>query len=161
MDYVRRTFGLASSPEETCIAGLSMGGFGALHTGLAYPEVFGKIGALSSALIVHEIAGMKPGQGNPVANYAYYHECFGDLDTVLESQANPETLVRLIKQSGKKMPQIYMCCGTEDFLLQNNRQMHAFLQQEKVPHIYREGPGKHDMDFWSKHIVKVVKWMFQ
>ena len=37
VDYVRKTFHLADGPENTCIAGLSMGGFGALHTGLAYP----------------------------------------------------------------------------------------------------------------------------
>ena len=61
VDYVRKTFHLADGPENTCIAGLSMGGFGALHTGLAYPDRFGKIGALSSALIVHEIAHMPPG----------------------------------------------------------------------------------------------------
>lgn len=62
VDYVRKTFRLALRPEDTGIAGLSMGGFGALHTGLAYPDRFGRIGAMSSALIVHEVAGMKPGE---------------------------------------------------------------------------------------------------
>ena len=61
VDYVRKTFHLANGPEDTCIAGLSMGGFGALHTGLAYPDRFGKIGALSSAYIIHEVAKMKHG----------------------------------------------------------------------------------------------------
>ena len=59
VDYLRRTFGLAMSAENTYIMGLSMGGFGALHTGLFYPETFGKIGAMSSALIVHEVSKMK------------------------------------------------------------------------------------------------------
>lgn len=159
-DYVRKTFGLAQGAEDTCIAGLSMGGFGALHTGLAYPERFGKIGALSSALIVHGITGMKPGEDNGVANYAYYRECFGDLDKVEESENNPETLVRQLKAAGKKIPDIYMCCGTEDFLLENNREMHAFLQKEKVEHTYVEGPGQHDMAFWTEHIARIVQWMF-
>ena len=53
-----RTFGLQISAENTGIMGLSMGGFGAIHTALAYPDRFGKIGAMSSALIVHEVAGM-------------------------------------------------------------------------------------------------------
>ena len=83
-EYLRKTFGLAGSAEETYIMGLSMGGFGALHTAFAYPEVFGKVSALSSALIVHKIAHMKEDGGNEVANYAYYHECFGDLETVEE-----------------------------------------------------------------------------
>ena len=161
VNYVRKTFGLAKNASDTAIAGLSMGGFGALHTGLAYPDTFSKIGALSSALIVHEVAAMKPGQGNPVANYAYYATCFGDPQKLLESDNNPETLVRKLKKSGKKLPEIYMCCGTEDFLIENNREFHAFLEKEEVEHIYREAPGIHDMVFWREHIVKIVEWMFE
>ncbi len=159
VDYARKTFGLCAGPEDTYIAGLSMGGFGAIHTGLAYPETFGKIGGLSSALIVHGIAGMKPGDENPVANYEYYRECFGDLDRVLESDNNPEVLVKKLKQEGRKLPEMYITCGTEDFLIENNREFHRFLEEEKVEHIYREAPGIHDMKFWSEHIVKVVDWM--
>ena len=159
-DYVRRTFGLANGPEDTFIAGLSMGGFGALHTALAYPDRFGKAACLSSALIVHGIAGMKPGEDNGVANYEYYRACFGDLDRVEESDANPETLVKKLKAAGKKIPDLYLCCGTEDFLIEPNRAMHKFLESEKVPHEYHEGPGVHDMVSWSHWIVKAVEWMF-
>ncbi len=159
VNFARNTFNLCRDPKETYIAGLSMGGFGAIHTGLAYPETFGKIGALSSALIVHGIAGMKPGDENPVANYEYYRECFGDLDKVLESENNPEVLVRKLKEQGKKLPEMYITCGTEDFLIENNRDFHRFLEEEKVEHIYKEAPGIHDMKFWSEHIVKIVDWM--
>lgn len=161
VDYVRKTFSLALRAEDTCIAGLSMGGFGALHTALAYPDRFGKAGAMSSALIVHEVAGMKPGQGNQVANYEFYRECFGEPEQLLESGNNPEVLVRRLKKEGKKIPEIYMCCGTEDFLIENNRQMHRFLEAEGVSHEYHEAPGDHDMAFWTEHIRKIVKWMFE
>ncbi len=160
VDYVRRTFGLCRGPEDTCIAGLSMGGFGALHTGLAYPETFGKIGALSSALIVHEIAKLKPGESNAVANYAYYASCFGDLPTAEERDVNPEVLAKKLKDAGKKIPEIYMCCGTEDFLIENNRELHRFFEKEGIPHEYHEGPGTHDMVFWREYIAKIVEWMF-
>ena len=160
VDYVRRTFGLARSREDTHIIGISMGGFGAVHTGLAYPETFGKIGALSPAMIVHDIAGMKPGEDNGMANYAYYRACFGDLQTVERSEANPETLARRLKQAGGPMPGMYLCCGTEDFLIEPNRQFHRFLEEEQIPHIYQEDPGQHDMAFWSTHIAPVVTWMF-
>lgn len=160
VEYVRRTFGLAKTPEDTCIMGLSMGGFGALHTALAHPETFGKVAALSSALIVHEIAHMKPGGDNGVANYAYYHECFGDLETVEERDANPEVLVKKAKAAGGKLPEIFMCCGTEDFLIEPNRAMHAFLESQGVAHEYHEGPGVHDMVFWSAWVPAAVEWMF-
>ena len=160
VDYVRRTFRLAMKPELTCIAGLSMGGFGALHTGLAYPLTFSKIGAMSSALIHHEVAQMQPGQGNDVANYDYYRECFGEPSLLEESSNNPEVLIRRLKAAGKKIPDIYMACGTEDFLIENNRQMHRFLEAENVPHEYHEAPGVHDMVFWREHIRYIVEWMF-
>lgn len=160
VNYIRKTFGLAMNADETYIMGMSMGGFGALHTAFYYPERFGKLAALSSALIVHEIAHMKEGGGNPVANYAYYHECFGDLETVEESDNNPETLVKKLKNECKKIPEIYMSCGTEDFLLENNRAFHAFLESSGIEHLYVESSGGHDMAFWSEYAVKFVEKMF-
>lgn len=161
VEYIRKTFGLAGSCEDTYIMGLSMGGFGALHTALSYPESFGKAAALSSALIIHDIAGMKEGGGNDKANYEYYRECFGDLDKVTESDNNPEVLVKRLKTGGKKLPQIYMACGTEDFLLENNRRFHNFLDELEIPHSYYESAGSHDMTFWNEYAVKFVKMMFE
>ena len=159
VDYVRRTFGLARNRENTCIAGMSMGGFGALHTALAYPDTFGKLAGLSSALIVHGIAHMKPGEDNGLGNYEYYRECFGDLETAERRDVNPEMLALKRKAEGK-LPEIFLACGTEDFLLENNRQMHKFLLDEKIPHQYYESKGGHDMVFWNEYIVKAVQWMF-
>lgn len=160
VEYVRSTFGLAMGADETCIMGMSMGGFGALHTALAYPDNFGKAAAMSSALIVHGIARMKEGESNPVANYEYYRECFGDLDKVLESDNNPEVLARRLKESGNKLPEIFMSCGTEDFLLENNREFHRYLESIDVPHVYLESKGIHDMVFWDEYTIKFTEMMF-
>ena len=159
--YLRKTFGLAMGPEETYIMGLSMGGFGALRTALAYPDVFGKAAGLSSALIVHDIAHMKEGDNDELANYAYYHECFGDLEIVEESDNNPEVLVKRLKESGKKIPELFISCGTEDFLLEKKRVMHAFLDGIGVPHVYMESKGGHDMDFWNEYAVKFTEMMYR
>ena len=159
VEYIRKTFGLCRAKEDTFISGLSMGGFGALHTGLAYPDTFGKIVALSSALIVHGISGMKPGQDNGVANYYYYRNFFGDLEDLIESDNNPETLVKKIIQQGKEIPRIYMACGTEDFLLADNRRFHDFLVAQKVNVEYFESSGSHDMVFWNEYFAKGFEWM--
>ena len=161
VDYVRKTFGLAMKPEDTYITGISMGGYGAIRTALAHPETFGKVGAQSSALIIHGIAHMQPGGDNGVANYDYYHFLFGDLDTIEESTANPEVLVKQILAEGKKMPDIYFCCGTEDFLNEPNRVLDKFLTDTGVPHVYEEGPGGHDIGFWSTFSPKVMEWFFK
>lgn len=156
---LRRTFSLATRREETYVMGLSMGGFGALHTGFAWPENFGKVCAMSPAMIVHDVAKMKPGDGTHLANYAYYRECFGDPEKVLESDANPETLVLRCLAEGKPLPEIHMCCGTEDFLLEGVRQTDQFLTAHGVPHIYFEAPGAHTMEFWQTHMMRMIEWM--
>lgn len=158
--YLRRTFGLAKSADKTYIMGLSMGGFGTLHAALAYPDVFGKAAAMSSALIVHQIAYMKKGESTDLANYDYYHDCFGDLETVEESDKNPEILAEKLKKSSGKLPEIYMCCGTEDFLLEENRAFHAFLDSIGYTHVYFEDKGGHDMDFWERNTPKLIEMMF-
>ena len=163
VDYVRKTFGLAMKPEDTYIAGISMGGFGAIHTGLAHPDRFSKIAGLSAALIVHQIAGMNPGEESKdvLANYAYYAGCFGDLQTVAERDTNPEVLVRKLKAEGRKIPEIYMCCGSEDFLIEPNRGFHRFLEAEGVGHEYHESRGIHDGVFWAEYEPKVMEWLFR
>lgn len=159
VEYTRKLFGLSDKKEDTYIGGLSMGGFGALHTGLAYSETFGGIIALSSALIIHEINGMKPGFQNDIANYEYYAEVFGDLDKLEESDANPEVLYSRLKAQGKEIPPIYMAIGTEDFLYEHNQIMKKFLEDNKADFIYEEGPGIHDWVFWNNYITKGVEWI--
>ena len=95
-----------------------------------------------------------------VSNYEYYRECFGDPATAAERDCNPEVLARKLKADGKTIPGIYMACGTEDFLIENNRAFHKFLTDEEIPHEYHEGKGIHDMVFWTEHIRNAVEWMF-
>lgn len=157
-DFLRQTFGLAKTPEDTIIGGYSMGGFGALHAGLSHPETFGKVIALSSALIVHQVAGMTPDMKNPMADHDYYATTFGEPSEVLASKNNPETLVKDLKAAGAAIPGIFMACGSEDFLVKPNQDFHRFLVEEKVPVTYFESPGIHDFVFWNQYIEPGIRW---
>ena len=160
VNYVRKTFNLAKSADDTYIMGMSMGGFGSLYLALRYPETFGKTAPLSSALILYGVSELKPGEDNGVANYDYYVQCFGDPAKVLESDKNPEVLVKKLLAEGKKLPEIFMACGTEDFLLEPNRRFHKFLEDNGVKHVYMESKGQHDMIFWHEYAVKFAEMMF-
>lgn len=161
VDYTRKLFGLSDKREDTLIGGLSMGGFGAIHTALAYPETFGGVVALSSALIIHDIANMKEDFQDDIANYDFYKEVFGDLSKVEESDANPEVLYRKLQANGAKIPPIYMAIGTEDFLYQQNQIMRKFLEENKANFTYEEGPGIHDWKFWNAYLPKGVDWVLK
>ena len=55
------------------------------------------------------------------------------------------------------IPKIYMACGTEDFLIEQNRDYHNFLEAQKVDVTYVEGPGAHTWDFWDTYIEKFLE----
>lgn len=160
VDYVRKTFHLAMTPEDTYLMGISMGGYGTIRNALTYPEVFGKAAMLSAAYIIHTIAGMQPGFVDTHANYEYYRNCFGDLNEVEKSRNNPEVLIDELLASGKKIPEILMAIGTEDFLLEPNRGFHRFLEERNVPHSYFESTGGHDMVFWQEYTAKFIPMLF-
>ena len=158
--FLRATFGLAMKKEDTFIMGLSMGGFGALHTALAYPDTFGTAACLSSALIWYNIAHMAPDFKDGIANYEYYRECFGDLNALDTSLNNPEVQIRKLLKKGTPLPRLYLCCGSEDFLIEPNRKFIAFLKENKIEHSYFEGTGVHDMNYWQNAVHKLVPVMF-
>lgn len=161
VEYTRKTFGLSDKREDTFIGGLSMGGFGALHTAFAYPETFSKILALSSAIITYGLNMFKPGMDNGMANYEYYHTVFGDFDKIDTSVNNPEYLVKKLIEDKKELPDIYMACGTEDFLLEPNKRFKAFLDENKVPVTFFTGPGIHDFVFWRAQLEAGLEWAFK
>jgi S-formylglutathione hydrolase FrmB len=157
--FCRKIFPLSVKVEDTTIAGLSMGGFGAIHSGFAYPEVFGNIIALSSALITDEVANMKEGQGNMIAPYSYYRHTFGSPEKLLGSHNDPKSLAKNLAGTHTTIPNIYMACGTEDFLIKENRDFHSHLQALGIKHEYEEGPGIHDWQFWNAYLVKALDWL--
>mgnify|MGYP002626083272 CR=1 FL=1 len=124
-EYIRKVFGFCGERENTMIAGLSMGGFGAVHTALAYPDTFSECIALSAAFVMYDIAA-KGMREDGVMPQAMVRDVFGDPDALLESDINPETLLRKCKKEGKAIPRIYLAIGTEDDLLEVNRKFCRF-----------------------------------
>jgi len=159
VDYVRKTFNLATDRDDTFIGGLSMGGFGAIRTGLYYNETFSKVVGLSSALIIHNVKNKKEGFKDAIADYDYYTLVFGNLEQLENSVNNPEYLIKKLKEENKPIPKIYMACGTEDFLIEENRAFFRFLKDENIDVEYIESPGVHNWDFWNAYLEPSIKWL--
>jgi putative tributyrin esterase len=161
VEFTRKMFPLSDKKEDTFIGGLSMGGYGAIRNGLKYNDNFGRIIALSSALITKSIAGIPEDFKDPVADYKYYRRVFGDLNELLGSDKDPEALIVNLKKENAFIPKIYMACGTEDFLLKENHDYRDFLVSENVEHTYVESPGIHDWNFWNEYIEKAILWALE
>ena len=157
-DYIRRTFGFCMSREDTIIGGLSMGGYGALHTALAFPETFSACIALSSALRLREFSAEEE---SAIMPEAMLRDIFGDPAKVMSSDKNPEVQYLSVKAAGLELPRIYLACGRDDALLDSNRSFASFLAGQGADHLYEEGPGAHTWRFWNEYIFRGLDWLLR
>lgn len=159
VEKTRDLFPLSTAREDTYIAGLSMGGYGALINGLRFHDTFSHIGALSSGLILDMVMASDNSNPLPTHRRSYYEAIFGDLDQLIGSEKDYQALIEKLQEEKVPLPKIYMACGTEDFLINENRQYHAFLVEHDVDVTYVEGPGAHTWDFWDTYIEKLLAWL--
>lgn len=159
VEFTRKLFPLSDKREDTFIAGLSMGGYGAIRNGLKYAESFGCVIGLSAAL-VHD-TWKDADNSAPIFTFrrSYYEAIFGEYDKVKGSDKDPKALLLKLKEEGRPVPKMYLCCGTEDGLVTANRDFRDFLNENGVDLTYVEGPGKHDWVFWDTYIKKVLDWL--
>lgn len=160
VQVTRRMFNLSHRREDTVIAGLSMGGFGALVNGTRYPEVFGSVIAMSSALIVEDILSGRIEQEHlPGIPLQYYETVFGPRDRLEESLKNPAHTAKRALEGGNA-PRLFLACGTEDFLWRNNLSFHETLEKMGYDHVFWTAPGVHDYDFWNRALPAGLEWCF-
>lgn len=161
VEFTRRTFPLSRKREDTYIGGLSMGGYGAIRNGLKYSDTFGACVGLSSALIVDETLPIEnPDPKFPSDRQEWKQTVFGkDLEAVLTTDKNPRVLVKELVKSGKSIPDLFLACGTEDFLIDKNRSFVSFLEEQGVPVHFETAPGGHEWDFWDSFIKKALDWL--
>lgn len=141
----RQMFHLSCKREDTWIAGLSMGGYGALRNGFTYYETFSIIGAFSPAIISKQLL---TNHNAKIMGFDYYR---------LFSQSDADLFTLSSEIKGTK-PLLYVACGSEDFLIDANRQFQKHLHTIGYPVAYYEEPGAHTWDFWQRHIVSFINY---
>ncbi len=145
---VMRNFFRCISParEDNYIAGLSMGGFGAMKIGLSHPERYAGIASFSGCFDLDERTD----------NSKFpFGLLFGSKEEFLTSNNN---VFRLAENCIEK-PRIYIWCGTEDSLLDGNRKFAAHLERLGYQPDYNESPGVHRWEYWDQQLEIVLdKW---
>jgi putative tributyrin esterase len=182
-DYVARdlvarvdsSYRTIADREHRGIAGLSMGGYGAVSLALAYPEVFGAA-ASHSGVLAPLYAGPRPFA--PPARYATGVDsafiatlgrvgrsmipAFGR-DTAAWWSRDPARLAARAlerrRRGGPPLPALHVDVGVADGLLDQNRAFHAALTTLGVPHRYAEWPGAHTWDYWRGHAGESLAWL--
>ena len=122
LPLVEQQYHVTTDARARSIAGLSMGGGHAITIGMSHPELFGSIGAFSSATPAGDLAKDHPTwlvAGNP-------------------KHADRTTF--------------WIACGKDDFLLERNRQFNDALNKNNVPHTYIETKGNHSWSVWRDYL---------
>lgn len=159
VEITRKMFPLSHKREDTYIAGLSMGGYGALRNGLKYHDTFGCIAGLSSALIIEDIENRTNDAPFFFESRSYAEGCFGDLTKIKDSDMNPKWLAKKLVEEKVDIPKIYMACGESDFLIKENEDFKNYLEGLGIEITFEVGPGAHEWDFWNRYINKVINWL--
>jgi S-formylglutathione hydrolase FrmB len=149
-EVVRGFFRISRRREDTFVAGLSMGGYGALKWALTEPHRFAAAASLSGAV---DLAGLHAlGEWRPDLR----DEVFGD-EPVADT---PNDLYRLLAElDPNAAPALSICCGTEDFLIESNRTFADALQAKGLPIAADFGPGDHEWGYWDSRIQDVLAWL--
>jgi S-formylglutathione hydrolase FrmB len=135
-EWVEANYPTINDAKHRAITGLSMGGHGSLWLGWRHPELYGSCGSMSGAV---DIMTLK--------------DRF-ELDKVLGKYAqNAESwkshsVINLVPTLKDGQQNIIIDDGAQDFLIKENRALHAALQQKGITHNYSERPGKHAWNYW-------------
>ncbi len=148
---------LSDRREDTYAAGLSMGGYGALKLGLSASETFGMAASLSGGLDIRNISQW----GEKEEEKHYWQGVFGPADKVVNSSNDLFAEAVRLKESGKPLPKLYMWCGTEDFLYEQNVDMKEHLTKLGYDLAYEESPGDHQWKYWDEKIQSVLDWIMK
>ena len=143
--------------EGRAIAGLSMGGYGALKFGLKSPDKCIFAASMSGALdpAVRTDA-------NPRNIWSFLRpsilQTFGTAESPTRAANDLHKLAREFPaERFASLPYFYLDCGTEDGFLATNRELADIFLQRKIPHEFRERPGKHDWAYWDSQVQEVLR----
>ena len=138
--YIDANYKTKKDRKYRAIAGLSMGGHGALFIAYRHSETFGACGSMSGALSVESITrgyDVDKRLGNYEANKTFYRDF---------------SVTNIIENKPKDSLAIIIDCGLQDFVYPMSKAVHEKMTKLKIAHDYIERPGKHDWPYWANAV---------
>ncbi|MBQ6365201.1 MAG: esterase family protein [Oscillospiraceae bacterium] len=156
---------MSTDRKDHYIAGLSMGGGGAMLLGLTYPEQYGTICMLSTGGVA-PLEGLWRAKGGQDTNYRRLNtDIYGTDDT--DSLAGTEyDILKLIRDTARNhalLPEVYHAMGTEDVrypVAMKIKETFESIPGNPYHYEYHEGHGKHEWIFWDEWIRKFLDSRF-
>jgi len=143
-------FPLSNAREDNFVAGLSMGGYGAFKWALSKPEQFSAAASLSGAVdIVNRV--------DEGSRDHLFELVFGNVP-VAGTKHDLFALLESIQHDVQK-PALYQCCGTEDFLYEDNIRFKEACEKTAFELTAHFDSGTHEWGYWDRKIQDVLNWL--
>lgn len=158
--FIQGLFPVSKKREDTFIAGLSMGGYGALYLGLSRPDLYSAAASFSGAVdIGFRVTPVQLPEGAPLPFFA--EDCFGDITKVAHSRRDIIELYLQAAEKGVQLPRLYQSCGTKDYLYGMNKLFYAEMTRLGAKIQWRETEGmEHEWDFWDAEVKYLLEhWL--
>lgn len=147
-------FRLSPRREDTYVAGLSMGGYGALKLAMLEPDRFAAAAALSPVTDI-----LQRYRDGSALDRAELVRVFGSPEQ-LDAENDLFALARDFAAHEGLKPRLYQCCGTEDFLYDQNARFQEHAKGLKLGLTWEEHAGfGHTWDYWDQQIQRALEWM--
>jgi len=155
--FIEKEYRVRSKKEFRAIAGLSMGGNGALVLSMRNTELFSSCIAMSAGTFTDE----------EMIDKDEYNRYFGDIygpktkDGLSDhwKANNPLHLLENIDVKKLKSVRYYIDCGDDDFLYKGNSALHVKMRDLKIPHEYRTRQGGHEWSYWRTGLYDGLKYI--
>jgi S-formylglutathione hydrolase FrmB len=155
--FIEKEYRIRPQKEFRAIAGLSMGGNGALMLSMRHPDLFSSCVAMSAGTFTDE---------EILANDTY-DRYFGNIygpktkDAVSEhwKAHSPLHLLDSVDKEKLKSVRYYIDCGDDDFLYKGNSALHVKMRNLGIPHEYRVRQGGHEWSYWRTGLYDGLKFI--
>ncbi|MDD4494315.1 MAG: alpha/beta hydrolase family protein [Eubacteriales bacterium] len=154
-EIVKSYFKISDKREDTYVAGLSMGSFGAAKLALNYPERYCKAAVFSGGIFILEGAAQRTDELQDAVL-----RIVGDISNIKGSVNDLPQLAKKLSQTDVEKPDFYCACGTNDYLYEIHRKMAPYLKSLGFSVVNHEEDGAyHNWTFWDKAIQYALDWM--
>jgi putative tributyrin esterase len=149
--YLSDVFDLEPRREDTLIAGVSMGGYGAFKAALRYPERFAAAASISGVLSL-EILRTLPND----PRQAEFAHVFGSLDKLAGGEHDPLTWLKHASAAPENLPRLYIASGRQEDLYPLGLYFQEACRSQGISVDYHEEDGKHEWFFWNQQIQRFL-----
>lgn len=162
IQHIDATYRTRATKQYRAVAGLSMGGYGAMIMATKHPELFSSAAPLSAGVFTDEeiMKGDDDMWNNVLGNI------FGKKDLAgknrLTDHYYKNSILKIIETANSeelKNVRYYVDCGDEDFLIKGNMALHAAMIDKKITHEFRVRDGAHNWTYWRTALPDVLKFV--